>query len=347
MICTLCGETIPDGSYDCPCCGHVNMNYNQPGYAQQYGGVKHNNSNQNAYGQSQGQYSQTHNTYDQSQGAQQYSNNFAQSVNNQSQSMGMQYGHPAPGNNGQQMVNSNNVPSFNPQAFLKVEGLIKSYGEKERKIKILNSLDFSIEEGQICTILGPSGSGKSTLLNLIGGLDNADSGKIIVDGEDILGLSNNQLALFRRNSLGFVFQFYNLVPNLTVRENIEVCSYLTKDSMNVDEVMEVLGLTEHQKKFPRQLSGGQQQRTALARAIIKKPKLLLCDEPTGALDYKTSKEMLELIERVNRTYSTTMLIVTHNAAISQMSHRVIKLRDGVISDNIINGTLISARDVTW
>lgn len=231
--------------------------------------------------------------------------------------------------------------------FLEVKNITKSYGDKDNKVNVLNEIVTSLEEGMMCTILGPSGSGKSTLLNVIGGLDTIDSGEIIVSGQNISKLNNVELAHYRRENLGFVFQFYNLVPNLTVRENIEVCQYLTNKPLDIDELLETLGLLELQDKFPRQLSGGQQQRTAIARALIKNPKLLLCDEPTGALDYKTSKEILTLLEKINKTYNTTMLIVTHNNAISNMVHRVMKIRDGRLIEDYKNEQVIPAADITW
>lgn len=214
-------------------------------------------------------------------------------------------------------------------------------------MQVLNGVNFNLEEKKICTILGPSGSGKSTILNVIGGLESIDSGDVTVDGITTSSLNSKDLAFYRRDKLGFIFQFYNLVPNLTVKENIEVCEYLTKTPLDIEELLKTLGLCEHQDKFPRQLSGGQQQRTAIARALIKNPKLLLCDEPTGALDYKTSKEILELLESVNRKYGTTMIIVTHNDAIKYMSHKVVKVRDGIIEDEYENEAIMEAKDITW
>nr|WP_265202626.1 ABC transporter ATP-binding protein [Clostridium sporogenes] len=199
----------------------------------------------------------------------------------------------------------------------------------------------------MCVILGPSGSGKSTLLNTIGGLDGVDEGQIVVDGLDISKLKSKELSLYRRNYLGFIFQFYNLVPNLTLRENIQVCEYFPKESLDLDELLEVLGIKEHKNKFPSQLSGGQQQRCAIARALIKNPKLLLCDEPTGALDYKTSKEILILLEEINKKYGTTILIVTHNTVIKDMVHKVIKIKDGQISNEYVNENLIPAIELQW
>ena len=204
---------------------------------------------------------------------------------------------------------------------------------------------MSVEKGVMCVIQGTSGSGKSTLLNCIGGLDTVDQGSIVIDGKEIVGKNNHELSEYRRENLGFIFQFYNLVPNLTVRENIKVCEYLTDNPMDIDELLEILGLTGHQNKFPSQLSGGQQQRCAIARALVKNPKLLLCDEPTGALDSRTSKDILVLLEKINEKYGTTMLIVTHNNAIKNMVHHVIIMKDGVIKENYSNKTRVSAMEL--
>lgn len=231
--------------------------------------------------------------------------------------------------------------------FLEVNEAMKAYGEGDSRVQVLKGATVSVEKGKICTILGPSGSGKSTLLNVIGGLETIDSGNVIIDGLNISKLNSDELSVYRRDMLGFIFQFYNLIPNLTVVENIEVCEYLTKSPLNKDDLLETLGLSEHRDKFPRQLSGGQQQRTAIARALIKNPKLLLCDEPTGALDYKTSKEILQLLENVNKKYGTTMIIVTHNDAIQYMSHAVVKFRDGHIEESFENSEIMSAKDLTW
>lgn len=226
--------------------------------------------------------------------------------------------------------------------YLEVKNIKKSYGENASYIQVLKGITTSVEKGQMCVILGPSGSGKSTFLNAIGGLDELDSGSITVDGKEIVGLNQNELSDYRRDNLGFIFQFYNLVPNLTVRENIQVCQYLTKQPLDMDELLETLGLTEHQNKFPAQLSGGQQQRCAIARALIKNPKLLLCDEPTGALDSKTSRDILILLEEINQKYGTTMLIVTHNIVIKDMVHKVIKIKDGLIYKEYENEVRVPA-----
>lgn len=226
--------------------------------------------------------------------------------------------------------------------YLEVKNIKKSYGENESYIEVLRGISTRVEEGEMCVIQGTSGSGKSTFLNCIGGLDLLDSGSVKVDGKEISGLKQEELSDYRREYLGFIFQFYNLIPNLTVRENIQVCEYLTKQPLNIEELLDVLGLTEHQKKFPSQLSGGQQQRCAIARALIKNPKLLLCDEPTGALDSKTSRDILILLEKINQKYGTTMLIVTHNNSIKNMVDHVIIMKDGQISKEYKNESRVTA-----
>lgn len=229
--------------------------------------------------------------------------------------------------------------------YLEVKNLKKSYGEGGSFAQVLKGISVSISQGNMCVIQGTSGSGKSTLLNCIGGLDLMDSGSIQVDGKEIFGLSQDKLSDYRRENLGFIFQFYNLVPNLTVRENIQVCEYLTDSPLDLEELLETLGLTEHQNKFPSQLSGGQQQRCAIARALIKNPKLLLCDEPTGALDSRTSRDILILLEEVNRRYGTTMLIVTHNNSIKNMVDQVIILKDGQIKKDYRNEKKVPAAEL--
>ncbi len=231
--------------------------------------------------------------------------------------------------------------------FLKIEDLKKSYGTEENKIQVLQGIHLEIEKGKICVLLGPSGSGKSTLLNIIGGIDNADSGDVIIDGEPLNDMNEKTLSLYRRKHLGYVFQSYNLIPNLTVKENIEVGAYLSNNPLDINELLSVLGLMEHKDKLPAQLSGGQQQRTAIGRAIVKNPDILLCDEPTGALDYKTSKEILTLIESVNRKYGNTVIIVTHNDAIKLMADQVVKLRDGQIRKCYLNETKVCAAELDW
>lgn len=220
--------------------------------------------------------------------------------------------------------------------YLTIQDVKKSYGENGSYIQVLKGISTNVEKGQMCVIQGTSGSGKSTLLNCIGGLDTMDSGSVKVEGKEIFGLKPMALSEYRRDNLGFVFQFYNLVPNLTVRENIQICQHIADEPLDMDELLETLGLTEHQNKFPSQLSGGQQQRCAIARALIKNPKLLLCDEPTGALDSKTSRDILVLLEKINAKYNTTMLIVTHNNSIKNMVHKVILLKDGMIKKDYEN-----------
>lgn len=229
--------------------------------------------------------------------------------------------------------------------YLEVNNLKKSYGSDAGAVQVLKGVTTSVGKGQMCVIQGTSGSGKSTILNCIGGLDVMDSGSVKVDNKEIFGLKSSDLSDYRRDNLGFIFQFYNLIPNLTVKENIQVCQYLANDPLDMDDLLEILGLEEHQNKFPSQLSGGQQQRCAIARALIKNPKLLLCDEPTGALDSKTSKDILVLLEKVNKKYGTTMLIVTHNNSIKNMVHKVIVIKDGMIVKDYNNTTIIPAADL--
>lgn len=229
--------------------------------------------------------------------------------------------------------------------YLEVKDIKKSYGQDESYVQVLKGITTGLEEGQMCVIQGTSGSGKSTFLNCIGGLDTLDSGSIRVEGKEIADMNPEALSDYRRENLGFIFQFYNLVPNLTVRENIQVCEYLAKQPLDMEELLETLGLTAHQNKFPSQLSGGQQQRCAIARALIKNPKLLLLDEPTGALDSKTSRDILVLLEEINRKYGTTMLLVTHNNAIKDMVHKVIVIKDGKLSKEYENETRVPAAEL--
>ena len=231
--------------------------------------------------------------------------------------------------------------------FLEIRGIKKSFGTGDSRVNVLKGLDLNIEKGECCVLLGPSGSGKSTLLNIIGGIDGADEGSITIEGERLEDMTEKKLSLYRRKHLGYIFQMYNLIPNLTVRENIEVGAYLSEQPLDVDELLHTLGLYEHQRKLPNQLSGGQQQRTAIGRAIVKNPDILLCDEPTGALDYHTSKEILKLIETVNQRYGNTIIMVTHNDAIKDMADRVVKLRDGMIRKNYRNEVKIPAIDLEW
>ncbi|MBR1845846.1 MAG: ABC transporter ATP-binding protein [Oscillospiraceae bacterium] len=231
--------------------------------------------------------------------------------------------------------------------FLEIEGIRKSFGEGENKVEVLKGIDIRMEKGEFCVLLGPSGSGKSTLLNIIGGIDGADEGNICIDGERMADMSERKLTQYRRRHLGYIFQMYNLIPNLTVRENIEVGAYLGERPLDVDELLHTLGLYEHRNILPNQLSGGQQQRTAIGRAIVKNPYILLCDEPTGALDYNTSKDILKLIETVNQKYGNTIIMVTHNDAIKDMADRVVRLRDGMIRRDCRNERKIPAEQLDW
>lgn len=234
--------------------------------------------------------------------------------------------------------------------FLEIHEIRKSYGIGESRTEIteiLKGIDISIEKGEICVLLGPSGSGKSTLLNIIGGIDAPDSGYIAINGEKTVEMNEKRLTRYRRTHLGYIFQMYNLIPNLNVKENIEVGAYLSNKPLDIEELLHTLGLYEHRNKLPNQLSGGQQQRTAIGRAIVKNPDILLCDEPTGALDYNTSKEILKLIEDVNKKYGNTVVMVTHNDAIKLMADRVVKLRDGQIRKNYRNETKIPAIKLEW
>ena len=231
--------------------------------------------------------------------------------------------------------------------FLEINNIRKSFGENESKVEVLKGINANIEKGEFCVLLGPSGSGKSTLLNIIGGIDSADSGYIAINGEKMADMKEKALTAYRRKHLGYIFQMYNLIPNLNIRENIEIGAYLSDKPLDVDELLHTLGLYEHQHKLPNQLSGGQQQRTAIGRAIVKNPDILLCDEPTGALDYNTSKEILKLIEDVNKKYGNTIIMVTHNDAIKNMADRVITLRDGVIRKNYTNQIKVPAVELDW
>lgn len=231
--------------------------------------------------------------------------------------------------------------------FLEIKGIKKDFGEGENRVEVLKGIDLSVEKGEFCVLLGPSGSGKSTLLNIIGGIDRASAGSITINGKKTEDMNEKRLTTYRRKHLGYIFQMYNLIPNLTVQENIEVGAYLSDAPLDVDELIETLGLTRHKKKLPNQLSGGQQQRCAIGRAIVKNPDILLCDEPTGALDYNTSKEILKLIETVNQKYGNTVIMVTHNDAIKNMADRVVKLRDGQIRKNYLNEEKVKAEELDW
>lgn len=231
--------------------------------------------------------------------------------------------------------------------FIDISDIKKSYGAGENRVEVLKGISFGVEKGEFCVLLGPSGSGKSTLLNIIGGIDDADSGYIAINGEKIENMKEKALTDYRRRHLGYIFQMYNLIPNLNIKENVETGAYLSDHPLDVDDILKTLGLYEHRHKLPSQLSGGQQQRFSIGRAIVKNPDILLCDEPTGALDYNTSKEILKLIETVNQKYSTTIIMVTHNEAIKDMADKVVKLRDGMIRRVIENDRKLTADELDW
>lgn len=233
------------------------------------------------------------------------------------------------------------------KSFLKVDSIVKTYGDNDNFNRVIDGISFELEKGVLCVLLGPSGSGKSTLLNVIGGLENIDSGRVIVDGIDVTSLSSKKLTEYRREKLGFVFQFYNLIGDLNVKENIEVGAEIVGNPMDIHELINSLGLEEHWNKLPSQISGGQQQRCAIGRALVKKPKLLLCDEPTGALDYKTSKDILRLIEKIVEEYGTTVIIATHNEEITRMAQRILRIKDGKVVLDIINDDVKKASELEW
>ncbi len=231
--------------------------------------------------------------------------------------------------------------------FIEVKDLCKTYKTEATEFTALDKVNLDIEKGEICVILGPSGSGKSTLLNIIGGIDDASSGTIVCDGVEVTSLKGERLTNYRREKVGFIFQFYNLIPNLTVYENIEAVKNISKNSLDIEELLEEVGLLEFKNRYPRELSGGQQQRVSIVRALVKNPSLLLCDEPTGALDFKGSRDILKLICEVNKRYGTTVLIITHNNAISGIANRIVRLRGGVITENVLNNKIIEAEMVEW
>ena len=231
--------------------------------------------------------------------------------------------------------------------FLELNQIKKSFGSGENRVQVLKGIDLAVEKGEFCVLLGPSGSGKSTLLNILGGIDRADSGDILINGERMADMNEKALTLYRRRHLGYIFQMYNLIPNLTVRENVAVCAQLVRDPHDIDALLADLDMADQAHKFPAQLSGGQQQRCAIARALVKRSRLLLCDEPTGALDYATSGRLLAVLERVNQRLGTTIVIVTHNAALAGMAHQVVEIRDGRIVRDEANPTPSAAADLEW
>jgi len=231
--------------------------------------------------------------------------------------------------------------------FIEISNLEKSYTTGLVVTEVLKGVGLQLEKGEIGAILGPSGSGKSTLMNILGGIDRGDSGSVCVDGVEISQLNDDRLTDYRREHIGFVFQFYNLVPNLTVGENIEVVSNISKLPLDTDEVLAAVDMQDKKHRFPRELSGGEQQRVSIARAIVKNPKLLLCDEPTGALDYASSRSILKLIQQVNQKFGTTILMITHNTAIAGMANRVYKLRSGEIVEETLNPLTVPAERIEW
>ena len=245
------------------------------------------------------------------------------------------------------MYTRTSVKKGNAVMFIEIRDIKKSYGTGESRVDVLRGISFGVEKGEFCVLLGPSGSGKSTLLNIIGGIDDADSGYISIGGEKIENMREKALTDYRRRHLGYIFQMYNLIPNLNIKENVEAGAYLSDHPLDVDDILKTLGLYEHRHKLPSQLSGGQQQRCSIGRAIVKNPDILLCDEPTGALDYNTSKEILRLIETVNKKYNTTIIMVTHNEAIKDMADKVVKLRDGMIRKIVTNDHKLTADELDW
>lgn len=231
--------------------------------------------------------------------------------------------------------------------YLQLHDIRKSFGSRESRTEVLKGISFSMNRGEFCVLLGPSGSGKSTLLNIIGGIETPDSGTLEVGEESIRAMNDRALTRYRRTHLGYVFQSYNLIPNLTAEENIETGAYLSDHPLDTEEMLQILGLSEHRRKRPNQLSGGQQQRVSIGRAVVKNPSLLLCDEPTGALDYQTSKDILKLLEQINHHFGTTILMVTHNDALKDMADRIIRLKDGRIRENTQNSAKIPAEDLEW
>lgn len=229
--------------------------------------------------------------------------------------------------------------------FIEIKNARKHYGEGDALVKALDDINLSLDEGKVYVILGPSGSGKSTLLNMVGGLDSLDDGEIIISGRNISRADKKSMTEYRREDIGFVFQFYNLIPDLTVQENIEVVADISNNPLNINEVMEELGIASYKNRFPKELSGGQQQRVAIARALIKNPKILLCDELTGALDSKSSRDVLRVIEKVNSSFKTTIIIITHNEAIAHMADTVVRIRDGKVADCIDNKQKMSADEL--
>ena len=229
--------------------------------------------------------------------------------------------------------------------YIEIKDAVKKYGEGENEIFAMDGVNLDISEHEICVILGPSGSGKSTLLNMLGGIDTLTSGKIVVNGKEISGMSKKELTSYRRSDIGFIFQSYNLIQDLTVKENIQTVADISREPLDIDELLESLSLSKYKNHFPSELSGGQQQRTAIARALVKNPAILLCDEPTGALDSKSSRDVLKMLDKVNNIYRTTVIIITHNEGISKMADRVIRIHDGKIVKNVVNEARTAVKDL--
>lgn len=236
---------------------------------------------------------------------------------------------------------------FKGGLMIKIKNLCKSYGQGQSKIDVLKNIDLEIEDGKIICILGPSGSGKSTLLNIIGGIETIDSGQVVISGKNLSKMTKKDLESYRREKLGFVFQFYNLISDLNVLENVELGKYLAKNPLDIDKLVEDLGIKDQLYKYPNEISGGQAQRTSIARALIKSPQILICDEPTGALDYESAKDVLNLIEKMNKEYKATILIASHNVQISKMCDYILKIHDGKVKSYLKNDEKILAKDVTW
>ena len=232
-------------------------------------------------------------------------------------------------------------------SYIEFKNIVKEYKMGEVIIKALDNTNFSIEKGELVVIVGPSGAGKTTTLNILGGMDKATSGEVYVDNKEITKLNNKQLIKYRRNEIGFVFQFYNLVQNLTAKENVELATQICSDALDVDEILDKVGLSNRKDNFPSQLSGGEQQRVAIARAIAKNPKLLLCDEPTGALDYKTGKSILKLLQDMSRKENMTVLIITHNGALAPMADKVIHFKNGTAESIVVNDKPVSIDNIEW
>lgn len=230
-------------------------------------------------------------------------------------------------------------------SYIELKDGMKVYGEGENAVYAMNGMSLQIEKGELCVIMGASGSGKTTLLNVLGGLDSLKSGELVVDKKKVSGMSPKELSAYRRECVSFVFQFYNLIPDLTVMENIRIVSDISKNTLDINEVMKAVDITELKDRFPNELSGGQQQRAAIARAIVKNPSILLCDELTGALDSKTSKEVLQFVQKVNAEFGSTVVIITHNQEIRKMADRIIEVKDGKIIRNYMNENKMNVEDI--